>query len=157
MGRELRKVPADWQHPKDKDGWYKPLFNYLFSKQLAKFHEGKLQWELGYRDDWNGGWKPKEPAELKMSWEEWDGEMPKQEDYMPEWPDTERTHIQLYETTSEGTPLSPLFKADELDKLCDWAADNATTFADYRASASEWKTMLQDGLVYHNTGRIIFT
>ena len=25
MGREVRKVPADWEHPKNKDGSYKPL------------------------------------------------------------------------------------------------------------------------------------
>ena len=27
MGREVRKVPGDWQHPKDEKGHYIPLFD----------------------------------------------------------------------------------------------------------------------------------
>ena len=25
MGREIRQVPANWEHPKDENGHYKPL------------------------------------------------------------------------------------------------------------------------------------
>jgi hypothetical protein len=47
---------------------------------------------------------------------------------------------QLWEDCSEGSPISPVFKS--LDALCQWAATNATTFGSYRASASEWRSML---------------
>jgi len=61
---------------------------------------------------------------------------------------------QLWETTSEGTPQSPVFKT--LDELCEWCADNATTFADYTATASEWKQMLSEGIVHHTEDNITF-
>ena len=61
---------------------------------------------------------------------------------------------QLWETTSEGSPSSPVFAT--LDELCVWCAENATTFASYTATAEEWKQMLGDGMVYHQEGDAIF-
>lgn len=62
--------------------------------------------------------------------------------------------FQLWETTSEGSPVSPVYKT--LDELCAWAAENASTFADNKATAEEWKKMLGKGLVYHQEGNAIF-
>jgi len=62
---------------------------------------------------------------------------------------------QLWGTCSEGSPISPVF--DSIEELCEWAADNATTFADFKVSANEWKTMLADDFVYHKEGSFIFT
>ena len=62
--------------------------------------------------------------------------------------------FQLWETTSEGSPISPVFKT--LDLLCEWAAENASTFADCKAPAEAWKKMLGKGLVYHQEGNAIF-
>jgi hypothetical protein len=61
---------------------------------------------------------------------------------------------QLWETTSEGSPISPVFPT--LDALCEWAADNATTFGSNKASADEWRKMLDDGLVCHREGNMVF-
>lgn len=47
---------------------------------------------------------------------------------------------QLWETTSEGSPVSPVFAT--LNELCEWCADNATVFADIRVTAQEWRAML---------------
>lgn len=60
---------------------------------------------------------------------------------------------QLWETTTEGSPDSPVFAS--LDELCAWCEVNATTFADYRVTAEEWKKMLADGMVYCQQGNII--
>lgn len=58
---------------------------------------------------------------------------------------------QLWETTSEGSPDSPVFAS--LDELCEWCAENATTFATFKASAEEWKQMLSaDNFVHHQRG-----
>jgi hypothetical protein len=57
------------------------------------------------------------------------------------------THFQLYETTSEGTPLGPVFSG--LDALCEWAAEHETTFADFKTTAEGWRRMLERGLVGH--------
>jgi hypothetical protein len=61
---------------------------------------------------------------------------------------------QLWEDVSEGSPISPVFAT--LDALCTWAAENATTFGDFRASAAEWKKMLDGGVVLHQEGNMVF-
>jgi len=58
---------------------------------------------------------------------------------------------QLWSTTSEGKPISPVFPT--LEALCAWATDHATTFADYKASAAEWKQMLEDDFVHATDGK----
>ncbi len=53
--------------------------------------------------------------------------------------------FQLWETTSEGSPTSPVFET--LDALCEYAAENCTTFADFKASKEQWMQMLQRNMV----------
>lgn len=47
---------------------------------------------------------------------------------------------QLWSTTSEGSPISPVF--DTLEKLCDWCAEYASVFGSEGASKREWMEML---------------
>ena len=61
---------------------------------------------------------------------------------------------QLWENTSEGSPVSPVFAT--LEELCEWCADNATTFATERATKEQWMRMLDDNFVYHQEGNAIF-
>jgi hypothetical protein len=61
---------------------------------------------------------------------------------------------QLWETTTEGSPSSPVFSS--IEELCAWCADNATTFGSFRASADEWRTMLDQDFVHHTTGNMTF-
>ena len=123
MGREVRRVPADWQHPKNDD-WrdnnkYKPLFlgeDYTVKAQefleLANF--GGLQEAVDYY-----------------------GQAPDINDYMPNWADGEKTHYMMYETTSEGTPISPAFTTPE--ELARWLADTgASAFGSTTASYESW-------------------
>lgn len=56
---------------------------------------------------------------------------------------------QLWETTSEGSPLTPVFET--LDELCEHAAEHCTVFADHQASAEGWRHMLTDGFVAAET------
>ncbi|MBE6035618.1 MAG: hypothetical protein E7222_13115 [Clostridiales bacterium] len=53
---------------------------------------------------------------------------------------------QLWENTSEGSPISPVF--DSLDGLCEWAVENETVFASFTATKEEWKEMLSKNQVY---------
>lgn len=48
---------------------------------------------------------------------------------------------QLWETTSEGSPISPVF--NDLDNLYKWAAENSTIFAHIKLTAEEWRTELE--------------
>jgi len=71
-----------------------------------------------------------------------------------EYPPPEGNGFQLWETTSEGSPVSPVFGT--LEELCEWAAENATTFADFKASKEEWMKMLDEDFVHHAEGSAIF-
>lgn len=56
---------------------------------------------------------------------------------MPIWPDEKRTHLQMYETTSEGTPISPVMETPEA--LAQWLVDHrASAFAGQTASYEAW-------------------
>lgn len=44
MGREIRMVPAGWQHPKDDDGSFKPLFDGSFAKDAAEWDAENAKW-----------------------------------------------------------------------------------------------------------------
>lgn len=125
MGREARRVAKDWQHPKDEaTGRYKPLFE-GYTQSATEFMEKAntegLQAAVGYF-----------------------GRAPDQEDYMPDWPAEERTHLQMYETTSEGTPISPVMATPE--DLARWLVDNnASAFAGQTASYEAWLRVAKGG------------
>ena len=62
--------------------------------------------------------------------------------------------FQLWTTTNEGAPISPVYESLEL--LCDWLADGATTFGYSKATKEEWFEMLKDDFVCHKEGNAIF-
>lgn len=145
MGREVRRVPADWQHPRDERGRLIPLYGRSYSEELRKWNEGNANWIEGLRQDWTTkDWVPIDEEHRNMSFSEWDGGQPQSEDYMPDWPEAERTHYQMYEVTSEGTPISPVFASPE--ELAKWLADNkASAFADQTATYEQWLGMIDEG------------
>lgn len=109
MTREVRKVPATWQHP--SDGYYPngvirydPLFNgSQFICKATQWDESAAKWAQGeFPED-------ADATHRTMSFEDWDGPRPNAEDYMPLWPDAECTHFMMYELSTEGTPVSPAF------------------------------------------------
>lgn len=61
---------------------------------------------------------------------------------------------QLWSTTSEGEPISPVF--DSLDQLCEYASVNCTTFGYNKTTAERWKEMLESDFVHHQDGNMIF-
>jgi hypothetical protein len=129
MGREVRRVPADWQHP-NYESWtgktgFKPL------------HDGD-----DYQDA-HDGFIAKLNAEGLQAAIDYYG-VPDENDYMPRWPPDERTHLMMYENTSEGTPISPAFATPE--ELARWLVDNnASSFADCTASYEAWLRIAKGG------------
>jgi hypothetical protein len=75
------------------------------------------------------------------------------EDWEPTDPPTGDGY-QLWEDCSKGSPISPVFAS--LDELCAWATVNATTFDDHRATAEEWREMLDGGVVHARMGNNTF-
>lgn len=130
MSREVRRVAKDWQHPKygpeavAAEPWkrdrYVGLFAASFSAALAEYEEVKRQWEAGFERDWSAtGLRfksrviNKSPKSETVAFDDEVGEPPTPDQYMPDWSEAERTHWQLYETVSEGTPISPVFSTPE--------------------------------------------
>ena len=144
MGREVRRVPANWQHPKNSSGHYIPLFGRSYSEALSEWDIFEAQWEQGFCDDHNGGWEPKEALHNAMSFVDWFGRRPDEENYMPDWPEDQRTHWQMYEDTSEGTPISPVMETPE--ELAHWLEDNqASAFGSMTATYDQWLSTIKRG------------
>lgn len=154
MGRELRRVPKDWEHPKKDDGNYHTMFDEYYGDAFERWLKEHNQWKDGTHPDLIE--KPERKKECPF-YAEWGGNPPDVEYYQTKkYTDKELTHIQLYETTSEGSPCSPVFKADQFEELCEYAAENCTTFASFKTTKEEWMKMLKNDLVCHKQGNIIF-
>lgn len=148
MGREVRRVPADWQHPKkqqfDHRGqWverYKPLLpGEDYKRRVDEWDEDCAKWKAGWRPD-----HCDDPESRAMTYEQWAGQRPHKDDYMPDWPAEQRTHLMMYEDTSEGTPISPAFATPE--ELARWLVDNgASSFGSDTATYEQWLRVAQGG------------
>ena len=122
MSREVRRVPEDWQHPKelnwDRSKW---IFRALFE---GSQYERNCKSAIEYQED---------PPSLS--------------DFMPVWTKEEATHWQMYETCSEGTPISPVMESPE--KLGEWlVANSASTFGTRgmnTASLETWMGIILEG------------
>ncbi len=145
MSREVRRVPGNWQHPTSDGLESISLFDGIdYEPRLRRWDTGAAKWAEGLREDWNGGWQPLEPDEVGQTFEEWWGPRPLEEDFMPRWTDAERTHLMMYETCTEGSPISPAFETPE--DLARWLADNgASAFGHQTASYESWLATIGAG------------
>jgi hypothetical protein len=126
MGREVRRVPANWEHPMDDRGFVPLHDGYNEAKREWELYHEK--WKQGLERDWSvsedeaAGWVPIKESHSESTFEDYYGKYPNRDAYMPDWPDEERTHWQMYENVSEGTPISPVCASAE--ELAHWLADN---------------------------------
>jgi hypothetical protein len=104
MGREIRSVPLDWEHPKDEKGHYRPLNDQTWLQSLCS----RLRYDLPYY------LKPSHWKEIAELW-------PDPQYCRPYWPKHKAIAFQMYETVSEGTPVSPVFET--LDGLKLWLVE----------------------------------
>ena len=122
MGREVRRVPENWEHPKEEDGKYKPL------NPAESFDVHMEDWRYEKQVANEEGHTPEYIEQIKPD---------RENNYMPEWSDGEATHYQMYETTSEGKPISPVMESPE--KLASWLTENkASAFAGQEATYEDW-------------------
>ena len=69
---------------------------------------------------------------------------PIEADEMPEWSENQATHYRMYETCSEGTPISPPMETPEA--LARWLADNnASAFGGMTATYEQWLSTIKRG------------
>ena len=142
MGREVRMVPPDWQHPsKIMHGSLRYVALYEgcdLADRISGWDAEAVKWAAGEFPSYAG------EDSKKLSYSEWAGERPDPADYMPNWADAERTHFMMYEDTSEGTPISPAFATPE--ELARWLADTgASSFGNSTASYETWLAICKGG------------
>lgn len=153
MGREVRRVPKGWEHPKypadhceaHLRGRYIPLHDRSFATADADWSEGFAKWQEGYVERYGADekWRPRTKDDGPR-YSEWAGNRPSPDDYMPDWPESERTLIAMYEDTTEGTPISPAFETPE--ELARWLTDNgASAFGSMTATYEQWLATCKSG------------
>lgn len=132
MGREIRKVVPNWKHPITENGDYQPMFDESFIEVAQEWIRNLLLWESGEQED------IKNDPELKKKYPfywQWSNGPPDEKYYLPELKE-EKTWVQMYETVSEGTPVTPPFatKAEILEYLI-----KNGDFWDQRRGSGGWK------------------
>lgn len=147
MSREVRRIPASWIHPTYefgcRKGEYRPLRSEKFEDDLDFWKKYQKQWCAGLVFSYSkNSWIERTPDKGEDYEEEY-GPEPSRSDYMPTWTE-EASHFQMYETTSEGTPISPVLESPEA--LARWlVADGASAFANQTASYEAWLRVAQGG------------
>lgn len=139
MGREIRRVKAGWEHPqkteynpynRKQETFYQPMYDRDYETAAAEWKKEFYEWENGER--------ARLTAEYGEDYGEyWDysGNPPDKEYYRPKWAPEEMTHFAVYETVSEGTPVTPAFATKE--ELVDYLVNNGD-FWDQRRGDGGW-------------------
>jgi hypothetical protein len=132
MGRELRRVPSGWEHPRKADGDYQPLRDESHVHAMREWETARDNFAKGL--DHHGKSLPVSAAQ--HSFEDWHGEAPEAKYHRPDWPLESITHFQMYENTTEGTPISPVFATPE--DCARWCADNGESAFGYDTADYDW-------------------
>ncbi len=115
MGREIRMVPPNWKHPLNEHGHSKPMLK-------GSFETAWIEWLADF-DRIRAGNMTKFESKFYTSLADWaqNHPCPQSNDYCP-WNEYEATWFQVWETVSEGTPVSPPFATKE--ELISYLAKN---------------------------------
>lgn len=131
MGREIRRVPKDWEHPRGDNGNYKPMYDSAYQEAAADWAKEFREWQDGTHKHFC-----KYPESKTLYYWEWCGSPPDEEYHRPSF-SAEATHYQVYETVTEGTPDSPVFETK--DELTDWLVSEGHSRAAAEGFAkAEW-------------------
>ena len=111
MGREIRRVPKDWEHPKmENDDCFQPMYDTDYDTAAEEWLRDCKAWEDGTHEDC-----AEYKSEHRFFWD-WETGPPDMKYYRPKFENADC--FQMYETVSEGSPVSPVFKSKK--ELEDW-------------------------------------
>lgn len=118
MGREIRRVPPNWEHPrytKDNARNQRDIGEYM-SMYDKTYEEARREWLDGF-ELWQAGKHPEQIKYPEASWVKgcdwWEySSPPDREMYRPAFSE-EPTWFQVYQTVSEGSPVTPPFPTRE--------------------------------------------
>ncbi len=119
MGREIRMVPPNYKHPvytaetapyPNHIGCGCPMYDEPYRQAMDEWIKEYNLWNAGKHQD-----QQKEYCEeaLTREYDTWAGTPPDSKYYRPDWKPEEMTWFQVWETVSEGTPVSPPFATKE--------------------------------------------
>lgn len=147
-----------------KSGTQHPYFNddawgsghQVTSRDFAELMEGLAGGEISHYGDkeWQIQKAILKAAGMPEDWgtcptcKEGDGIHPDFRERYEQWQEYEPPEgpgWQMWETVSEGSPISPVFETPE--ELANWCAVNATIFAGYKVTAEAWLTMIVEDQV----------
>lgn len=130
MGREIRKVPPNYSHPvwtKEEVGAYdkrlgqdRSFHDKHISTALADWLDEFDRVRRGDFTDFEREYAEKDPSFLATWMKEFD--TPPDPEYYRPWKDEEATWFQVWQTVSEGSPVSPPFASE--DELVAYLAEN---------------------------------
>jgi hypothetical protein len=144
MGREIRRVPPNWKHPEEPIRYslgyqypmnspgmqFVPLYNGDYRKEASEWLAECLRWANGKHERQS---PEHENSEYEFYWD-YAGNPPSKENYV-DYGGVEPTWYQVYETVSEGTPVTPPFETKE--ELADYLVKNGDNW-DQRRGTGGW-------------------
>lgn len=142
-------VPPNWQHPKDDAGRHRPMHNKHIDRAMEEWLATFDRIRRGELDDIETrcyGDKERHPEGALAAWLN-DCNIPNPE-YLRPYRDEEATWFQVYETVSEGTPVTPPFatKAELVDWLVEKGESHGTQYC-RRHSREAAEAFVEDGWV----------
>lgn len=131
MSREIRRVPPDWEHPvvtaehvrnceanhhESYIGHPMPMFDRTWRDAAEEWVRFARDWIEGNRP----GFVDEHPEFYPPPTYPWEYEAPPSRCYYREreWTDEEASAFQVYESVSEGTPVSPVLQTE--DEVVAW-------------------------------------
>jgi hypothetical protein len=146
MGREIRRVPFDWEHPKKQVPDYRtgrmveqfqPLYDRDFESAMANWLKELDEWKTSefeqvLKEHPAYGYDVNQPYRAFC---EYNGCAPDPDYHRPMWSEDIELGYAVYETVSEGTPVTPAFATKE--ELIDYLATHGTFWDDGKAWGRE--------------------
>ncbi len=125
-------VDSEWEHPKMKNytDRYQPMFDRCFDEDFDEWCREYKMWKLGVHKD-----QKEYPAHKNDLYWDWAGTPPDPTYYLPR-PFKNPTWLQMYETVSEGTPVTPKFGTPE--ELVNYLVENGD-FWDQKRGDGGWQ------------------
>lgn len=131
MGREIRRVPPNYQHPKRPclhwtrckgNECYQPQYDETYEEASENWIEGFEKWQKGETLD------RFEEDGCKYFWDWWG--RPPEEEYYRTYKNEEATWYQVYQTVSEGCPVTPPFETQR--ELVEYLVEHGDFWAQER-------------------------
>lgn len=140
----IARVPPHWQHPTvhvsspifGESDHFKAMTPVPFETAAREWDENEAAWNAGTHPDILSGEVPKQY--IGKPYAIWGDDRPDAEFRVP-WREEEATWFQLWEQTSEGTPVTPPFETVEelAEHLATYGEDYSQTVLGFRCGAKD--------------------